>query len=565
MNPIEQIKDRISILDVVSTYLRIEKSGNQYKALCPFHNEKSPSFYISPSRNSFHCFGCGANGDIFTFVEKVEHIPFKEALTMLADRAGVTLDNRGGKKTDASLLQILDVTTQFFRSNLQKHPAVLSYALSRGMTEQTLAEFEVGYSETAWRTLYEHLTKNGFSDEDIEKSGVVIKTEKGYYDRFRGRLMFPIHSSSGRVVGFTGRVLPEVEKASDKPLAKYVNTPETELYHKSKILFGYDKAKSHIAKADLCIVVEGQMDVIMSHQSGMLHTVGVSGTAFTEEQLSLILRMTKNIALSFDSDKAGQSAMQRSAELGLLADANIEVINLGSQKDPADIIIENPALWQDAIEKRVHVIDYLLQSIRAEIQDDRNFALEVKRVVLPLTSRIKSHIDREYFLKKISTELRVSPESVQEDLKQYISVHPISETIHSETPVTKNTSRVLATYEEIIGLIELHPDILTEEIKALLIEIEKENKEEIVPYSEFPEPEKIRLQIRAEILNPDPDSRKNKLPIILMELRERLLDSQIEATSQKIATHETEELLTTYQQLIKQRNTIREIKNIKQK
>ncbi|MEN9852060.1 MAG: primase, primase protein [Candidatus Parcubacteria bacterium] len=564
MNPVEQIKERISILDVVSTYVRVEKSGNQYKARCPFHNEKTPSFYVSPSRNSFHCFGCGVSGDIFSFIENIEHIPFREALVLLAERAGVSLDNRGNKN-NGSLLEILAETTQFFKTSLQKHPSVLAYALGRGMTESTLDEFNVGYSEVAWRTVYEHLKKSGFADEDIEKSGVVIKSEKGYYDRFRGRLMFPIQSPSGKVVGFTGRVLPEIEKASDKPLAKYVNTPETELYHKSKILFGYDKAKSKIADEDLCIVVEGQMDVILSHQCGMTNTVGVSGTAFTEEQLTLILRMTKNIALSFDSDKAGQSAMLRSAELGLLADANIEIIHLGTQKDPADIIVQDPNIWYKKIQERVHVIDYLLKTIRTELSDDRNFALEVKRVVLPLTSRIKSHIDREYFLKKIAASLQVSIESVHEDLKQYISVHPISEEIETPKTTNKNTSRLVSTYEELIGLIELHSDILSDEVRILLQEIYTHNAAEIIPYDEFPESEKIRLQIRADILNPDPDSRRKNVPIILMELRERLLDTQIEKLHTDISLHESEQLLATYHELIKKRNIIRDNKNTKQK
>ncbi len=556
MNPIEQIKDRISILDVVSTYLRVEKSGNQYKARCPFHSEKTPSFYVSPSRNSFHCFGCGKNGDIFTFVEEVEHIPFKEALVLLAERAGVKLENRGGRKEDGSLLEILSESAVFFQKNLGSHPAVMSYALSRGMTEGTIGTFKIGYSETAWRTLYDHLKKLGYNDTDIEKSGVAIKTEKGYYDRFRGRLMFPITSPSGKVVGFTGRVLPETQAASDKPLAKYINTPETELYHKSKILFGYDKAKNSIAEKDLCVVVEGQMDTIMSQQCGVLNTVGVSGTAFTEEQLTLIMRMTKNIVLSFDSDKAGQNAMIRSAELGLLADANIEVIDLGTQKDPADIIIENPSFWKEAIEKRTHVIDYLLKHIRTEIKDDRQYALEVRRVILPLTSRIKSHIDRDYFLKRIGADIGVTIDSVREDLKQFVTTHGVEEKNDGEVTVNTKT-RILVTYEEIIGNIELDPGLYAADIKELFLEIYSENIPEIIQYEDIPESEKNRLQIRTEILNSDAELRKRNFPSIVLECKKRLLDIQIQKLRDNPEFAQSEKIQFEYQELKKKQDKLK--------
>lgn len=561
MNPIEQIKDRLSILDVVSTYVRLEKSGSQFKGRCPFHNEKTPSFYVSPSRNSYHCFGCSKGGDIFSFIQDIEHIPFREALELLAGRAGVELKSYKQNDSSNSILAVLEDATKFFCLNLNKYPSSKVYASSRGMSDETIENFRVGYAHTEWRSLYDYLRSLKYTDDDIEKSGLVIKTEKGYYDRFRGRLMFPISSPSGKVVGFTGRVMPEVEKASEKPLAKYVNTPETSLYHKSKILFGYDKAKQAMVDEDLCIVVEGQMDTIMTHQSGTKNVVGVSGTAFTDEQLTLILRMTRNIALSFDSDKAGQSALIRSAELALLSDANVEVINLGEDKDPADIVVTDPSKWKEAVAGRTHVVEYLLKKIRDEVTDDRVYSLEVRRVVIPLISSIKSHIDRDIFLKRVAEALGVDIEAVRTDLKNYVSTHVIASPVREDTKVLEkqndNISKVLLTYEELVGILELHPEKFDEEVEKTLLSLYSLKQERVVPRDEFPESEKHKLEIKAEILNEDPDSRKRNFRASLLELKERILDIQIEESKSKFEETADENSAIEYNELLKQRNIIR--------
>lgn len=561
MNPIEQIKDRLSILDVVSTYVRLEKSGSQFKGRCPFHNEKTPSFYVSPGRNSYHCFGCSKGGDIFSFIQDIEHIPFREALELLASRAGVELKNYKQNDASNSLLAVLEDATKFFVQNLSKYPSSKIYASSRGMSDETIANFRIGYAHTEWRSLYDYLRSLKYTDDDIEKAGVVIKTEKGYYDRFRGRLMFPITSPSGKVVGFTGRVMPEVEKASEKPLAKYVNTPETSLYHKSKILFGYDKAKQAMAQEDMCIVVEGQMDTIMTHQSGTKNVIGVSGTAFTDEQLALILRMTRNIALSFDSDKAGQAALIRSAELALLSDANVEVINLGTDKDPADIVVTDPEKWHTAVRERTHVVEYLLRKIRADIEDDRNYSLEVRRVVIPLISNIKSHIDRDIFLKRVAEALEVDIEAVRSDLKNYVSTHAVTSSVRNEEKEAEkqndNTSRVLLTYEELVGTLELHPDKLDTETENTLNLLYALKLDQVVPRNEFPESEKHKLEIKAEIMNEDADSRKRNFRASLLELKERILDIQIDISRKRFEEHPDETSGAEYNELLKQRNIIR--------
>ena len=325
MNPKDQVKENLSIVDVVSTYIRLEKSGNQFRARCPFHNEKTPSFYVSLERKSFHCFGCQQHGDIFTFVEKIENIPFYDALKILADRAGVSLKDSERNKEDSRLIALLKDATLQFEKNLQNSAEAREYLLGRGLTNETISTFHIGYAKNEWRDIFIFLSGLGYTPEEMEQAGVVIKTEKGFYDRFRGRIMFPIRNVSGATVGYSGRILPSLV---DPTMAqgKYVNTPETALYHKSKILFGYDTAKKAMNESKEVVVVEGQMDLCMSYQAGVNNTVAVSGTAFTDEHIHLIKRFCDRVILSFDTDNAGQNALKKSALLCLLGGLDVYVV-----------------------------------------------------------------------------------------------------------------------------------------------------------------------------------------------------------------------------------------------
>ena len=298
MDNIQEIKSKLSILEVVSGYVRVEKSGSQYKARCPFHNERTPSFYISPTRGSYHCFGCAESGDIFKFVEKMESLEFKDALKILADRAGVTL-SRIRKEDDSRLVSLMESARQFFEITLSESIDAKKYLHDRGLTDSSIKNYKIGYTKNDWRLLFVHLMSSGYTDTECVESGLIIKTDDNkYYDRFRGRVMFPIRNISGATVGFTGRVLPVYD---DGKSGKYVNTPETKLYHKSKILFNYDYARKFIADTREVILVEGQMDVIMSAQSGIQNVIAVSGTAFTEEQVNIIKRLADTVVLAFDN------------------------------------------------------------------------------------------------------------------------------------------------------------------------------------------------------------------------------------------------------------------------
>jgi DNA primase len=409
---VETIKERLNIVDVVSSYVQLEKSGRQLKARCPFHSEKTASFYVSPERNSFHCFGCNASGDIFSFVEKIEGVAFVDALKLLADRAHVDLGQfRKGGDTgeDKSLFEAMEYATDFFAGKLQTSPEALQYLLSRGITQETIAEFRIGYAPDSWHQLETYLGSKGISVDHAEKSGMIVRKNEGggFYDRFRGRIMFPIANSTGHVIGFSGRILPSI--ALGKETAKYVNSPETELYKKSKVLFGYDKAKRAIAEEGNCIIVEGQMDLCMAHQAGTKNVVAVSGTALTFEHLRLIQRFTNTLVFCLDSDKAGIQALKRSAELAFAMQMDVRVIPLSHSKDPADLILSSPDEWIQATKKSVPLIEFLVE-LHTQDGLTEEYPKRITKEIVPLIRGIANTIEQAVAVRNISEKLRI-PES----------------------------------------------------------------------------------------------------------------------------------------------------------
>jgi DNA primase len=425
MNPKDQVKENLSIIDVVSTYIRLEKSGSQYRARCPFHNEKTPSFYVSPERKSFHCFGCQVHGDIFTFVEKIENIPFFDALKILADRAGVQLLDSQKSKEDSRLISLLKDATEHFEKNLKSSPEAMHYLTERGLTEETIKTFHIGYAKNEWRDLFIYLVSLSYSPEEIEQAGLTIKAQddfgntKGWYDRFRGRIMFPIRNVSGATVGYSGRILPSLV---DPTVAqgKYVNTPETSLYHKSKILFGYDTARKKMTELKSVVVVEGQMDLCMSYQAGIHQTVAVSGTAFTDEHIHIIKRFCDTVILSFDTDTAGQNALKKTALLCLLGGLDVYVVGDIGTKDPADLILENKDAWVKAIEKKRHVIEVMLDRALESSSDERVQGKTIVSEVLPFVRAIQSPIDRAHFIRLVSNKSHIPEATLTEELTRGI-------------------------------------------------------------------------------------------------------------------------------------------------
>ncbi|MFA6355224.1 MAG: DNA primase [Candidatus Paceibacterota bacterium] len=441
---VPKIKERLSIVDVISSYIQVGQSGKNFKAKCPFHNEKTPSFFISPDRGTYYCFGCGEKGDIFSFVEKFEGTDFMGALKLLAERAGVKLEyERTDKDKDKKELyfEILEEATKFFEINFEKDLRPRAYLLSRGITDASIKNFRIGFVKDEWRSLLDYLTNKGYKREDIEIVGLIKKSEKkekenNFYDRFRSRIMFPISDSSGRVIAFSGRIFG---KEDDKE-AKYLNSPDTPLFYKSNVLFGIDKAKSSIRTRGYSIVVEGQMDLIMSHQIGFTNTVAVSGTAFTDSiidnesrinNLGLIRRLSSNIIFAYDGDSAGIRAAGRSSMIALSLDMQVKVASLPEGKDPADIIMDNGDAWKEIIKSAKDIITFHIDRICNNTSDIRGRGKQVRDVIFPFLMMIKSSIEKSSYISLINSKTGIPSNAIIEDFGLYEKSHQTNLNIDS--------------------------------------------------------------------------------------------------------------------------------------
>jgi len=393
---VRQIKDIISIEDLVGEYVELKRAGKNLKAKSPFTNEKTPSFYVSPDRGMYYCFSSQKGGDIFTFVEEMEGVDFKGALKILAEKANIELVPEDPKKRDARETQyaLIEETTKYFFSVREETKEVDKYLKDRGVEDKSVHIWRIGYAKDEWRALRTHLAKKGFSDDEMLKAGLIKKADQGKepYDLFRDRIMFPIMDSSGRVVAFSGRTLKQ-----DKDIPKYVNSPETELFQKSEILYGYDKAKQGIRQLQFSLIVEGQFDLVMSHQAGYSNTVAVSGTALTPFHISILMRMSPNAVLALDADRAGINAVKRSAVPILEAGMDVKVAQIPEGEDPADVVQNDPKELKKIVGKSVHVIEFLLKVLKDTTKDERTYKLRVREEILPLLIAIENRIDREHF------------------------------------------------------------------------------------------------------------------------------------------------------------------------
>lgn len=414
------IKDKLNILDVVGQYVKLEKAGRTYKGKSPFNNEKTPSFFVSPEKGFFYCFSSGKGGDIFSFVQEIEKVDFRTALAMLAERAGVELDNSPEAKKYQDerdrLFHLLDLATKFYEVGLRKNREVVDYLLSRGLNKETIIKFRIGFARDSWRDIYEYLKSKKFTDSEIERAGLAIpKQGAGYYDRFRSRIMFPLMDGRGRVVGFSGRIFNGDEKS-----AKYINSPEGPLFDKSKVLYGYHTAKSVMSKQDYCILVEGQLDVLMSQQTGYENTVAISGTGLTDSHIAMIKRFTDQIYLALDSDKAGIKATRRSVLAAYAHGMQVKIIVLREGEDPADTIKRSSEAWDVAIMEPHDYIDYRIKLIE---KNNLSFDEKQKLVQKDLFEIVFAHrnaITREHLIEKIALFLGIPVDAVRMDFYQYI-------------------------------------------------------------------------------------------------------------------------------------------------
>lgn len=435
---VNKIKDRLTIVEVVQQYVKLTRAGKYYKGLSPFTKERTPSFFVSPDRGLYHCFSSGKGGDMFTFLQEMEGVDFRGSLKMLAEKAGIPLEDErpGERDLREQLYSVLTSASGFFSEVLKEKPEALSYLKTRGLTEETIAHWSLGYAPKAWHELRDFLLGKKFDDTLLERAGLVKQQEKAdgsvqiaektvgselptansrSYDRFRGRIMFPIKDISGRVIGFSGRIFEDDEK---HPQAKYLNSPETPVFDKSRALYGLDKARTGIRDLGAALLVEGQLDLLMAHQAGYHNTIATSGTAFTLPHVDIIKRYTQNLLIAYDGDRAGISAAGRAASIALQAGMNVKIVKLPPERDPADILLENKDAFRGAVKSALHVVDFYLAHIADAKYDPRTFRLEVSRTVLPYVAMIPHKIDQAHFIKRVAEVLQVGEDAVIAELKK---------------------------------------------------------------------------------------------------------------------------------------------------
>ena len=412
---VQQIKERLTIVDVVSSYVELSPAGKHMKAKCPFHNEKTPSFTLSPDRGMYYCYGCSAGGDIFTFVQEMEGVDFKGALVILAEKAGVELKREDPKKRTERDRQydVLETATKYFQDYLTKKTEASAYLKDRGVTPETIGKWRIGYApgppDHGWRELKNALEAQKFTSAELLKAGLAKGADSGKepYDLFRDRIMFPIFDAAGKVVAYSGRILTR-----DSEAPKYVNSPETELFSKSDILYGYDKAKQGIRTMDFSLIVEGQFDVVMAHQAGYSNTVAVSGTALTEHHVMLLQRLSNRVVLALDSDRAGIAAVKRAADVMLARGMDVKVAHMPDGADPADMIQKDPTEFKHAIGKATHVIEFLLDVLEEQKLEERTFKLKAREEILPYVVKIPNRIDQEHFENLIAERLDTTKDAI---------------------------------------------------------------------------------------------------------------------------------------------------------
>lgn len=432
MTQVDEIKSRLDIVEFIRGYIKLEKTGANWKAVCPFHSEKTPSFFVSPSRQMWHCFGCHKGGDAFKFLMELEHLEFPEVLKILAERTGVELQREDPRLRSERnrMLEVLETATQFFEGELARHAEAKTYLVSRGLKEETVREFRLGFAPSGWQNLIQYFSNRGFGANELAKAGLAIaKTDEGsgavksFYDRFRSRIIFPIADSQGRVVGFTGRVFGEAGPTEPK----YLNTPESLVFSKSHILYGFDKSKHEIRRQNAAVLTEGQMDYLMAWQEGTKNVVATSGTALSQWHLATLKRLCENLYLAFDMDEAGSQATERGIAMAAGQGFTLHVIELTSGKDIADFVKEFPQKLVEAIAHAVPIMEYyfgralgkLVQT--ANLQSSDAGVLESKKsaiaYLLPRIKMMQSPVDQSFWIEKLAQKLGLSEEALNLEFK----------------------------------------------------------------------------------------------------------------------------------------------------
>ena len=426
LSPIDEIKSRLDIVEVIGSYIKLQKCGQNFRALCPFHSEKKPSFFVSPSRQMWHCFGCGKGGSIFNFVMEIEGVEFGDALRILAKRAGVELKPmRPELKTERQrLYEICELSCKFFEKQLTESGAgkeVQKYLLSRKISPESIKNWRIGYAPDSWQGLSAFLTSRGYQREETEGAGLSLKDEKGnFYDRFRSRIIFPLFDLNSQVIGFGGRIFADRPARRQDEIAKYMNIPNTLLYDKSHFLYGLDRARVDIRKKDCAILVEGYTDVILVSQAGFKNVVATSGTALTPGQLNILKRYSDNLLTAFDMDVAGDTATKRGIDLALSQGFEIKVLMMPKEKDPADIISDNPKEFENLINKARSIFDFYFESVFSRFDPKAvEGKKEISKILLPRIKQIPNKIIMAHWVQELSRRIEIPEKNIEEEMKRY--------------------------------------------------------------------------------------------------------------------------------------------------
>jgi DNA primase len=582
---IEEIKNKLNIVDVIGTYVKLSKTGVNYRGVCPFHSEKGPSFFVSPARQMWHCFGCGAGSSIFDFIMKIEGIEFGDALKILANKAGIELKRENPQLTSdrKRLYEICDLACSFFEKQLQASEwggKAKDYLLKRGIKEETINKWRLGYSPDTWQGLSDFLVGRGYARDEIVKAGLAVQSEKGNnpYDRFRGRIIFPIFDLNSQVIGFGARIFKEADK---KETAKYINTPQTMLYDKSNILYGINNAKLSIRKKNHCVLTEGYTDAIMCHQAGFENTVAVSGTALTPRHLNILKRYSDNLLLAFDMDLAGDTATKRGINLAESQGFNIKIIDTYSgAKDPAEIILENPQNWEDSLKNARTIMDYYFDSAFNKIDKQTpEGKKEIGKIILPAIKRLQNKIEQSYWAQKLSEKLGIKEEAILEELKS-IKIENINQQasdgktalITSNNLTSEGRKKLLE--DKIISLIfkdpenlnlieDSHHNLFCEKTKNFIENIKKIKPEEGVnlkaSFADFSQKEEYKdflntIALRAEVDFQEDGS--DEIQLCILQLKDINTRERRSKISQELKKAEQEKDFEKVNKLIGEFNLI---------
>lgn len=549
MDQVEEIKDKIDIVDFINARVPLKKAGRNYRALCPFHQEKTPSFFVNPERQIWYCFGaCDEGGDIISFLQKWEALEFSEALKILAEEAGVKLTYRGLGSEKArkkqKLYEINHLAAEYYSYLLTEHPVgetARAYLKKRGLKKKTTETFKLGYGPKSWDALTKYLVKKKYSPELVEEAGLALFSSKGrsLYDRFRGRIIFPMRDHRGNIVGFSGRTLQE-----DAKQAKYINSPETLIYHKRETLYGLDITGKAIRREGSAILVEGEFDVLSSFQEGISNLVAVKGSGLTTDQLRLLKRYTGKIVFALDADKAGEKAIRRGVLMADDEGLDVRVIVLQDGKDPDEIIHKDPALWRKLVKKPVVYFDYIIDATVDKYGAETAHAK--RRIVEKLAeffARSTNPIVRAHYTKQLATKLELSEEIVSQSLESAEKKIKLPRISVPESSSKQNLPRWQLLEEYLLSLV-IQSEKPARDLKVV---------EEVISLDKMP------VSAASKVLNKLKQSLREKKDLNITKFIESL-DKELLSVADKAYLRELSALENTQKRLKELKNAARELR-----